>query len=161
MNQDCEQDDIASVGFEKAIGVWSRAKVFVTKRPAGVETLTFLFGKRDSAELLLTQALEAYVYTLHNQIIQEDIVKHSCQVSYMKAFDCAVNACPGELRGFGEGNKTSAGIERLAMEHTTSTRYACLDIFLKSHTSLGLQHFSMHLRPPTAAIAYRVQMTGR
>ena len=65
MNQDCEQDDIASVGVEKAIGVWSRAKVFVTKRPAGVETLTFLFGKRDSAELLLTEALEAicmYIY---------------------------------------------------------------------------------------------------
>ena len=59
MNQDCEQDDIASVDVEKAMGIWSRATVFVTKRPAGVETLTFLFGKRDSAELPLTRALEA------------------------------------------------------------------------------------------------------
>ena len=59
MNQDCGQSGIASVGIEKAIGVWSRAKVVVTKRPAGVETLTFLFWKRDSAELLRSKALKA------------------------------------------------------------------------------------------------------
>lgn len=65
MNQDCGQNDIASIGVEKAIGVWSSPKVFVTKRPAGVETLTFPFGKRDSAELLLAKALGAIYIEKH------------------------------------------------------------------------------------------------
>lgn len=163
-NQGCGQNDIASIVVDRVIiGVWSSPKVFVTKRPAGVETLAFLFGKRDSAELLLDKALGATLHILKSttrpDCVKDDSVSLPIDMSYSKAFDCAVNAHSGAQLCFGESNKPAARIDSLAVEHA-SIRHARKHPLSQISYIVKVTTFFVHLRPPTTAITYRVHVTS-